>query len=413
MLLACVLISATGNNAQPPAASWQADPELVRQLSERRSEFNYDESQVPDYRLPDPLVFAGPNQERVSNAKQWRQKRRPQLMELFRSEVYGHRPQTPHRIRYEEVARIDDAFDGAATGRQIRVSVSAGNRQHQFDFVLFVPKSSQPAPVIVHINNRYFIDLETAAEEHDPFWPADTIIQQGYATASFHTKHVDPDRADGYSEGIRAVLDDPQSDPDTRWKSLSAWGWAASRVLDFAADQEGVDGQRAAVVGHSRGGKTALWAAAEDPRFDIAYSNDSGCGGAALSRRAYGETVGKITSSFPHWFSDRFARYADREGDLPVDQHELIALIAPRAVYVASADRDLWADPRGEYLSLVEAAPVFELLGQAAITTRQMPPLDQPRHVGATGYHIRSGKHNLTDQDWGYFLDFVDQRWQP
>jgi hypothetical protein len=318
------------------------------------------------------------------------------------------RPATDYEIDYEQVGRIEDAFDGAAIGRQIRATVRAGDRSHAFEFVLFQPRSERPVPVIVHINNRYFIELNDAATTHDPFWPVETIVRRGYATASFHTKHVDPDRADGYAEGIRALLDDPEADPATRWRSLSAWGWAASRVLDYAAKQPGIDGDRAAVVGHSRGGKTALWAAAEDDRFDIAYSNDSGCGGAALSRRRFGETVARITSSFPHWFTDRFAGYGGREDDLPIDQHQLIGLIAPRSVYVASADEDLWADPRGEYASLVAAAPVFRLHGLDSIDQPTMPALDQPRHRGATGYHIRGGKHNLTDQDWGYFLDFVD-----
>ena len=199
---------------------------------------------------------------------------------------------------------------------------------------------------------------------------------------------------------------------DDAWRSLSAWGWAASRVLDFLETVDSVDTTRAAVVGHSRGGKTALWAACEDERFAIAYSNNSGCGGAALSRRAYGETVGRITASFPHWFCKNFTAYTGREADLPVDQHEVIDLIAPRGVYVTSADEDLWADPKGEYASLVAAAPVFKLLGQKSITEPEMPALNQPRHIGQTGYHIRTGGHGLEAVDWNHFLDFADKLWK-
>lgn len=409
MLLLISHWAALACSGQQPTEGWTADPDLVEKTSKSRPEFNYRESKVPEFVLPDPLAIdATSDTPSVTTPQQWEQIRRPELMELFRREVYGVRPSTAYDVTYEVVGRVENAFDGAAKGRQIRTTIHVGDRSHSFDFVLFTPQSAKPAPVIVHINNRYFIELNDAATKHDPFWPVETIVRRGYATASFHTKHVDPDRADGYAEGIRALLDDPNSDPSTRWRSLSAWGWAASRVLDFAAKQPGIDADRAAVVGHSRGGKTALWAAAEDVRFDIAYSNDSGCGGAALSRRKFGETVARITSSFPHWFTDRFAAYAGREHQLPIDQHELIALIAPRSVYVASADEDLWADPRGEYLSVVEAAPVFRLYELNSIEQSTMPSLDQPRHIGATGYHIRRGKHNLTDQDWRYFLDFVD-----
>lgn len=397
--------------AQSPNPSWSADPEIVEKLSQQRPEFNYRESRVPAYQLPNPLLLSDTDSAKaVDSGEAWLRQRRPELMRLFREEVYGVRPTTEFTVDYEIIDTIESAFDGAAAGQQIRTTVSANGREHQFDFVFFRPHAPKNCPIVVHINNRYFIDLADAAEKHDPFWPVKTLIDRGYATASFHTKHVDPDRADGYSEGIRALLDTPESDPKTRWRSLSAWGWAASRVLDYTVRQPGIDSERTAVVGHSRGGKTALWAAAEDPRFTIAYSNDSGCGGAALSRRQFGETVARITKSFPHWFTDRFAQYGGREQDLPIDQHELIALIAPRNVYVASADADLWADPRGEYLSIVHAAPVFKLFDRSSIEQPEMPPLNQPRHVGATGYHIRSGNHNLTDQDWGYFLDFADGR---
>jgi acetyl esterase/lipase len=179
-------------------------------------------------------------------------------------------------------------------------------------------------------------------------------------------------------------------------------------VLDFALQQTEIDSERTVVVGHSRGGKAALWAGAEDERFKILYSNNSGCGGAALSRRAFGETVARINRSFPHWFCDRFDAYNDRESELPIDQHQLIALAAPRAVYVASSDEDLWADPRGEYSSLVAAGPVYGLFECEHIDNPSMPALNAPSHIGSTGYHIRTGNHDLTEQDWSYFLDFAD-----
>ena len=387
---------------------WEADPEMVARFSARRDVFNYDESKVPTYRLPDPLQQADGSQ--VGDAATWKQDRRPELMELFRSNVYGRRPNVDARIRYVETGRIAGVFDGKADGIAMETVIEIDDRTFSFPFVIFIPTDAeQPVPAVIHINNREFSRLEEAAQENDPFWPARTIVERGYATASFHTSDVDPDRKDGYAEGVRSFYANGKPPADEDWRSLSAWGWAASRILDHLSEIDTIDAHRVAVVGHSRGGKTALWAAAEDPRFAIAYSNNSGCGGAALSRRVYGETVGRITNAFPHWFCKTFSTYSDREHELPVDQHELIGLIAPRAVYVTSADKDLWADPRGEYASLAAAAPVFELLGQASVTEPTMPALDSPRVAGRTGYHIRTGKHNLTARDWNWFLDFADQ----
>lgn len=404
ILTELVFIQPTMVRAQEP---WTADSKIVAKRSEQRPEFNYEEAKVPTYALPDPLLRSSGSA--ISTADAWNRDRREELMEMFRSQVYGRRPNIEYTVRFEQESEIGDAFDGAATGRGMKATVSIADRSFSFPFVVFVPnRPTQPVPAVIHINNRCFIPLERAVTENDPFWPVRTIVERGYATASFHTSDVDPDQKDGYADGIRSFFVNGQPPADDAWRSLSAWGWAASRLLDHLVALDAVNGERVAVVGHSRGGKTALWAACEDTRFAIAYSNNSGCGGAALSRRAFGETVERITTSFPHWFCKPFSGYGGRENELPVDQHEVIALIAPRGVYVASADEDLWADPRGEYFSLIHAAPVFRLLGQGAIENNTMPALNQPRVVGRTGYHIRSGGHGLGEIDWGWFLDFAD-----
>ncbi|TWT79953.1 Ankyrin repeats (3 copies) [Planctomycetes bacterium CA13] len=387
-------------------SSWQADAKLVVSLSEKRSEFNYDESKVPAYTLPDPLVDS--EGKPITKPEQWYETRRDEVVELFRENVFGRRPETDYSVSFETTSEVPDALGGIATGRSMKAIVKIDNRTYEFPFTVFVPNNSDAkAPAIVLINNRKFISLEDALGEEDPFWPVKEIVQSGCATASFFTSDVDPDDKDGYDKGIRAFFSDRQMPADDAWRSLSAWGWAASRVLDYVQTLDAVDASHVAVVGHSRGGKTALWAAVEDPRFAIAYSNNSGCGGAALSRRAYGETVGRITSAFPHWFVPRFGQFAGRESELPIDQHELIALVAPRGVYVTSSDEDLWADPKGEYESLKRAAPVFTLLGESSITEPTMPSLNGQRIVGKTGYHIREGGHGLTSQDWALFLNFA------
>ncbi|GAB5406955.1 MAG: acetylxylan esterase [Aureliella sp.] len=404
LALVCTAVFAQ-DQATTGASPWKANPETVKKLSARRGDFNYVESKVPDYVLPDPLKTSGV--EQVTEPEQW-PARREELMELFREHVYGHRPETQAEISFE-VTEEREALDGDAIARTVKVIVKIDDRTYDYLVSVFIPKLRKgPAPVLIHINNRYFLSIDDA-EKNDPFWPVKTIVSRGYATASFHTSDVDPDKKNAYAEGIRSFFADGADPEPNAWRSLSAWGWAASRVLDYMETCPEVDATRASVSGHSRGGKTSLWAAAEDTRFAIGYSNNSGCGGAALSRRRFGETVGRITEVFPYWFTPNFAKFSGNEDSLPVDQHELIALIAPRATYVTSSDEDLWADPKGEYTSLAMAAPVYQLLGKKCITNTEMPPINSPRHVGSTGYHIRTGGHGLGEQDWAWFMNFADQ----
>ena len=402
-----VILEVAHSYGKAPELPWEADPEVVASLMSRFSGANFDESRVHEYVLPNPLSSS--QGEQVQTAAVWYTQRRGELLESFREHVYGRRPDVPYQVDFKVLSEQGNLFNGLAVGRTVRAIITCSQRSFSFDFAVVLPATRSGAvPAVVFINNRGPLLIDDMSPADNQFWPASLLIRRGYATASFRTIDVDPDRSDGYAEGIRGFFADGKTPSDNAWGSLSAWGWGASRVLDYLAICPEVDSDFVAIAGHSRGGKSALWAACEDTRFAIAYSNDSGCGGAALSRRAYGETVDAITRRFPHWFCRNFARYAGRDSSLPVDQHEVIALIAPRCVYVASADEDLWADPRGEYLALFAAAPVFDLLGKKGISDATMPCIGIQRIVGQTGYHIRRGGHGLNEFDWQRFSDFVD-----
>jgi hypothetical protein len=244
----------------------------------------------------------------------------------------------------------------------------------------------------------------------DPAMPL--VVGQDFALAILDRTGLAADDKDTYREGIINAFSGPGPLASDGWRAIAAWAWGASRVVDYLETDAAIDRRRIGVAGHSRMGKTALWAGATDERFTAVLSNNSGCGGAALARRVFGETVGRINTVFPHWFCGNHHRYNDREADLPVDQHMLVALLAPRAVYVTSADEDLWADPRGEFLSCLHADPVYQLLGVVGLGVQQMPPLDRPVTGGRIGYHIRRGRHAFTEYDWQQFLDFASASWQ-
>ena len=405
-----LLAAATGARAQE---GWSADPEVVERLSEARSGFNYRESRVPEFTLPDPLVddAGGP----LRTPDEW-QSRRAAILEQFRGTVYGRRPGPPDSLRFELVEEDRQAMNGDATLRRVAIHSRVGDREHTFELVLFLPnRALGPAPVFLLLNNRPADNTDPTRQTRSGFWPAEEVVARGYGIAAVQNGALAPDDSATFRDGVIGLFGGNEADgerAEDAWAALAAWGWGASRAMDYLETDAAVDARRVAVVGHSRGGKAALWAAAEDERFALAVSNESGAGGAALSRRRYGETVERITTSFPHWFAPAFAAYGGREEDLPVDQHMLIALIAPRAVYVASADEDLWADPRGEFLSLARASPVFALWGDPLIDTGAMPPLERPLHSGRVGYHVRRGGHNLTPYDWMRFLDFAEHLWR-
>jgi hypothetical protein len=382
---------------------------LWADLSEDQRFFPADPPDTPTYTLPDVLTTV--DGKTIENAHDWTTIRRPEILELFRTHVYGRVPETPYEMTFHVANQNPQAMDGAATLRQIEITITASDKSLTIDLVLFVPNHvPKPVPTFLLICNRDPENIDPTRAVKSPFWPAEEVIARGYGIAAFHNADVDPDRYDGFQDGIHGMLDGEQRAADA-WGTIAAWAWAASRCMDYFEADEDIANDQVAVIGHSRGGKTSLWAGAEDERFAIVCVNESGCGGAALSRRQVPgkETVARINKSFPHWFNETFKTYGGREDQLPVDQHMLAALIAPRAVGVGSAEGDRWADPRGEFLSVVHAAPAYRLFGKQALgDSPEMPPINQPLHGDGAHYHIREGKHNLTSFDWKLYLDFAD-----
>lgn len=394
---------------------------------------NYDEDKVPPYTLPDPLVME--DGTRVTTAEMWRTKRRPEILELFRTHVYGRSPARPETLAFKVFDNEPKALGGKATRRQVTILFTGKEDGPKADLLLYLPNDAKkpvPAFLILNFNGNHAVCTDPAIKLSESWmrdgkgivknkatdeargveasrFPVDRILARGYALATMYYGDIDPDFHDGFKNGVHPAFDQGKRSPDS-WGAIAAWAWGLSRALDYLETDKDIDARRVAVLGHSRLGKTALWAGAQDERFAIVISNNSGAGGAALSKRIYGETVEVLNRNFPHWFCENFRKYSANEAALPVDQHELIALIAPRPVYVASAVQDRWADPRGEFLSCLHADPVYRLLGTEGLPVKEMPAPDTPV-MGAIGYHIRSGAHDLTAYDWDRYMDFADKHW--
>jgi hypothetical protein len=291
----------------------------------------------------------------------WKTKRRPEVLELFRKHVYGTAPvDRPKDMTFKVIETDSDALNGKATLKRVLVNIAGPKGQLSTTMSIFLPNSAKkPVPVFLLLSHRDPDSTDWTRKIKRPFWPVEQIIARGYGTAAIQVTDFAPDRRDGWQHGVHTIFD--KSDiPAQAWGTLAAWAWTGSRAMDYFETDDDIDATRVAVVGQSRGGKTALWAGARDQRFAMAVSNCSGCGGAALSRRRYGETVKRINTSFPHWFCDNFSKYNDAEDDLPVDQHMLIALMAPRLVYITSASKD--SKPRTCLLSKLRSTPAASVI---------------------------------------------------
>jgi hypothetical protein len=395
---------------------------------------NYDEGSVPTYTLPDPLRFE--SGAAVRSAQDFRDRRRPELLDLFARHVYG-RVEASLTLDAEWRRPLAPFGNGLGSRGELSVMLTSGRgRGLQLSVLVHVPHAGTPRPAFLGLNLfgnhtlhpepwislprgwlpenpslglQGHVATDASRGMHAGRWPVELALSRGYALVSAYAGDIDPDFDDGFENGLHGLLPRAEHPAEDAPGTIAAWAYGMSRMLDALSLVPQIDPTRVAAIGHSRLGKTALWAAAQDERFAMAISNQSGCGGAALSRRRFGERLLHINRRFPHWFCRAFHSYEERERELPIDQHQLLALVAPRPVYVGSAAADSWADPRGERLACEAASPVFELFGVRGAAEHSGSAGGVP-HVG---YHVRPGRHDLTPRDFWHYLDFADAHWDP
>jgi hypothetical protein len=393
---------------------------------------NTDESKVPPYTLPDVLKM--PDGKLATSSKEWQQKQRPYIYHLFEENQFGRFPAVKTPIRFLNVESDNNALGGIATRKQVRIWFHPSDSTVYADVLLYIPNNVKKPPVFIGLNfsgnhtisTDQYIRLskrwvssrakgavnnratEASRGADTASWQLPALLQKGFAVATAYCGDWETDTITGYQTGIRTTMKDILNIQPNEWGAMGAWAWGLSRIVDYLQQDKAIDARKIALIGHSRLGKAALWAGASDQRIALVISNESGEGGAAISRRWYGETVKIINNNFPHWFGAKYRTYGDSVHALPVDAHMLLSLIAPRPLYVASAEDDKWSDPKGEFLSAFEAGKVYALFGRKGIETDTMPGLNQP--VGATvRYHIRGGKHAVTPYDWQQYLEFASR----
>lgn len=381
---------------------------------------NYDEAKVGNYALPDPLVLR--NGQPVRDAETWFRQRRPELLKLYETHIYGRVPESAPKLTFSIAETDPKAMDGLAVRKHLVGHLGDSPDGPKVNVLMFLPaKASGPVPVLLHMvffgnppTTTNSAPGQTPTRRPSEAGPIADILARGYGYATFRYTEIEGDsRTNSLTLVRKLALSSGQTPADDDWGGISAWAWGASRVLDYLETDRAVDAKRVALIGHSRLGKTVLWAGARDPRFALVFSSCSGEMGAALARRDYGETVDDMAANFPWQFCGNFQKFSGRWNDMPVDAHEVIALNAPRPVFITGGTQDQWADPRGEFLAAVAAGPVYRLLGKKDLGTSELPPLDTPLISGELGFHYHTGGHTITAADWKAFLGFADKHLKP
>ena len=386
------------------------------QSKENDIDVNYDEDMVSKYELPPLLVTA--EGKPVTTKEEWRTIRRPQILALFSNILYGcvPQPQSPTKTEFEVTKTDSEFLSGKATRKDVRIQFENDRGKAEMIILVFVPnKAEKPVPALMlhTFDNTRSTNFQANPDEPTKLkngWPLGDLLDRGYGLVAVYQGSLADHNEVEFSKGIAPLFyHDGQSFPKANeWGVIAIIAWGGMRALDYLETDKDIDAKRVAIMGHSKCGKAALWTAAQDERFALAVSAQSGCAGADLWNRNFGETMEKMVTRFPYWLCRNAWNFSGREKDLPVDQHMLLALIAPRPVYVCSGEDDTWADPRGEYLGAYHAGPVYRLLGKTALDSEKSPHLGKAIIKSDVGYHVRKGGHSVEPYDWERIMEFLD-----
>lgn len=372
---------------------------------------NYSEEKVPPYTLPDPLVLA--NGQKVTSAIEWVQKRRPEILKFYQTEIYGRIPANAPKVTWEVAEADPKARDGTAVLRRVTGRMGEKPGGPVLTLTVYTPgKALKPVPVLLNVSFGFGAGRGPA--KPGAFDPVAEVLGRGWAYATIGYGDIQPDRAERWTSGVIGLtLKEGQTRPAAdEWGTISAWSWGISRCIDFFETDKTIDAHRVAITGASRLGKTVLWAGAQDERVSAVFSVVPGEMGASLIRRDWGETLDDMAQNFSWQFAGNLQKWVGRWNDLPVDQHMLIALCAPRPVYVNGGRTDQWSDPKGEFLALAAAGPVYRLLGAKDLGVTEVPDLDKPVTSGSLAFHYHSSGHTAVPADWKAFLDFAERHYR-
>lgn len=396
---------------------------------------NYDETRTGDWKATIPELLTLNNGKPVTTSRQWYRQRRPEILEIVEENQYGKWPAKKPKVRHE--INEDLGLGGTAIRKQVTLYFSEDPEGPHADVLIYLPKDAN-APVPLLLNLSFMPNNTTVSDEgvkegrrwddknktyvtvpstpgRPSFGSLDNTIRkflkEGYGFATVCYTDFEPDVNHAAKYGVRGLwFKDGQEEPaaDDQWGAISAWAWGVSNIIDYFEKDKDIDASRIALTGCSRLGKTTIWAGARDQRIAVVIPSCSGEGGAALSRRNYGETVAHLTepSRYPYQFARNYAKWADKVDQMPMDSHFIIALIAPRPLLLSTGNTDTWSDPKGEFLAATEAGKVYELLGKDDLGTDVMPQAEQPI-FNTLGYVMHDGGHGVMPQDWDYYLEFI------